>query len=96
MTKLNEIQWNVFDIQAINNVNDLHLPVVTMNLKYDDRIVDQSKSISFSLDAEQFAVLFAGFFSHFSFSIRKNHRNSSSFFPDLQTARDLIKTYSKS
>jgi outer membrane PBP1 activator LpoA protein len=38
----------------------MHLPVVTMNLNYDDNIENKSKSISFSLNAEQFAVLFAG------------------------------------
>ncbi|CAF0830372.1 unnamed protein product [Rotaria sordida] len=73
-TKMNDIQWNVFDIQTTNNLHDMHLPVVTMNLNYDDKIENQSKSISFSMNAEQFAVLLT----------------------DLQAARDLIKTYSKS
>ncbi|CAF1327027.1 unnamed protein product [Rotaria sordida] len=71
---MNDIQWNVFDIQTTNNLHDMHLPVVTMNLNYDDKIENQSKSISFSMNAEQFAVLLT----------------------DLQAARDLIKTYSKS
>jgi hypothetical protein len=60
VTKLNEIQWNVFDIQAINHLHDMHLPVVTMKLDYDDRVANQAKSLAFSLNAEQFAVLLAG------------------------------------
>ncbi len=60
VTTTNDIQWNMFDIKTTNNLHDMHLPVVTMNLNYDDNIENQSKSISFSMNAEQFAVLFAG------------------------------------
>ncbi|CAF0906306.1 unnamed protein product [Adineta ricciae] len=74
LTKLGDIQWNLLDVKTTNNLHDMHLPVVTMNLNYNDNLENQSKSISFAMNAEQFAVLFA----------------------DLQAARDLIKTYSKS
>jgi hypothetical protein len=57
---MNDIQWNMFDVKATNNLHDMHLPVVTMNLNYDDNVENKSKSISFSMNAEQFAVLFAG------------------------------------
>ncbi|CAF4792685.1 unnamed protein product [Rotaria sp. Silwood1] len=59
LTKMNDIQWNLFDIQTTNNLHDMHLPVVTMNLNYNDNIENQSKSISFSMNPEQFAVLLA-------------------------------------
>ncbi|CAF4542818.1 unnamed protein product, partial [Rotaria sp. Silwood2] len=58
---MNDIQWNLFDIQTTNNLHDMHLPVVTMNLNYDDNIENKSKLISFSMNAEQFAVLLADF-----------------------------------
>ena len=89
MTKLTDIQWNVLDIQGINYLHDMHLPAVTMNLKYDDRIANQSKSISFSLNAEQFSVLLAGM-------IMLLLQSDLLYHLDLQTARDVIKTYSKS
>ena len=38
----------------------MQLPVVSMSLNYDDQIENKSKSISFSINAEQFAVLLAG------------------------------------
>jgi hypothetical protein len=60
VTKVNDIQWNMFDIKTTNNLHDMHLPVVTMNFNYDDNIENKSKSISFSMNSEQFAVLFAG------------------------------------
>ncbi len=60
VTKMNDIQWNMFDVKATNNLHDMHLPVVTMNLNYDDNLENKSKSISFSMNPEQFAVLFAG------------------------------------
>jgi hypothetical protein len=50
----------MFDIKTTNNLHDMHLPVVTMKLDYDDNVENQSKSASFSMNAEQFAVLFAG------------------------------------
>ena len=60
VTKLGDIQWNVLDVKTTNNLHDMHLPVVTMNLNYNDNLENQSKSISFAMNAEQFAVLFAG------------------------------------
>ena len=42
----------------------MQLPVVSLSLKYDDQVENQSKSISFSINAEQFAVLLAGKLSH--------------------------------
>ncbi len=60
VTKTNDIQWNIFDIKTTNNLHDMQLPVVTMNLNYDDNIENKSNSISFSMNAEQFAVLLAG------------------------------------
>ncbi|CAF0731520.1 unnamed protein product [Didymodactylos carnosus] len=63
LTKLNDIQWDVYDVKAINNVNDVYLPVVTMNINYDDYTVDddsqQTKSIAFSMHAENFGILLA-------------------------------------
>jgi len=88
---MNDIQWNIFDIKTTNNLHDMHLPVVTMNLNYDDNVENKSKSISFSMNAEQFAVLFAGKI----FLIKKKFFFNF-FCLDLQAARDLIKTYSKS
>ncbi len=48
----------------------MQLPVVTMNLKYDDNIENKSNSISFSMNAEQFGVLLAG--KIFVFNKKKN------------------------
>ncbi|UJR15737.1 hypothetical protein I4U23_002672 [Adineta vaga] len=59
LTKLDDIQWNMFDIKTTNNLHNMHLPVVTMNLNYNDNLENQPKSISFAMNAEQFAVLFA-------------------------------------
>ncbi|CAF3129047.1 unnamed protein product [Rotaria socialis] len=59
LTKMNDIHWNIFDVKTTNNLHDMHLPVVTMNLNYDDNIENQAKSISFSMNPEQFAVLLA-------------------------------------
>lgn len=74
LTKTNDIQWNLFDVKTTNNLHDMHLPVVTMNLNYNDNTDNQTKSISFAMNSEQFAVLYA----------------------DLQAARDILKSYSKS
>jgi hypothetical protein len=60
VTKLNDIEWNLFDVKAIDHIHTMHLPVVTMKFNYDDRTEKQSKSTSFSINAEQFAVLLAG------------------------------------
>ena len=64
VTKLNDIQWNLFDVKTTNNLHDIHLPVVTMNVNYDDHLENKPKTISFSLNAEQFAILYAGRISH--------------------------------
>jgi len=78
LTKLNDIQWNLYDVKAAKNADDIYLPVVTMNINYDDNTVinddnlKKTKSIAFSMNAEKFALLLA----------------------DLQAARDLMKSYS--
>lgn len=46
----------------MRNVDQMHLPVVTMKIGFDDRLENQEKSISFSLTPEKFAVLLAGCF----------------------------------
>ncbi len=81
----------MFDVKATNNLHDMHLPVVTMNLNYDDNLENKSKSISFSMNPEQFAVLYSG--KNFNWKI---NRFCLFIYLDLQAARDLIKTYSKS
>lgn len=50
----------MFDVKTTNNLHDMHLPVVSLNLNYDDNIENKPKSISLSMNAEQFAVLYAG------------------------------------
>ena len=92
---MNDIQWNVFDVKTTNNLNDMHLPVVTMNLNYNDNVENQSKSISFSMNPEQFAVLFAGKVSTYDQMKSSIFCFHIFFYLDLQAARDLIKTYSK-
>ena len=70
----------------------MQLPVVTMNVNYDDQVEKKSNSISFAMNAEQFAVLFAGNTPPSAFSTLL----SSAFRLDLQAARDFLKTYSQS
>lgn len=60
VTKMNDVQWNVFDVKTTNNLHDMHLPVVTMNINYNDNVENQTKSVSFSMNPEQFSVLLAG------------------------------------
>lgn len=47
----------------------MQLPVVNLSFNYDDQVENQSKSIAFSMNAEQFAVLLAGKI-FFEFSIK--------------------------
>ena len=60
VTTLDDVQWKVFDVQSINHLDDMHLPVVTMKIDYQDRLENCSKSVSFAMDPQQFAVLYAG------------------------------------
>ena len=60
VTRIKDVEWNLFDVKAINHVNDMHLPVATLKVAYDDQVEKQAKSIAFSMNAEQIAVLLAG------------------------------------